>query len=314
MGRRKQRSFEARFKEEAVRRMLNGESIMRLSREFDVARAVLYRWRDTYRAEGLAGLERRRGRPRPGQQVVSLKSRDPAVERIAELERLVGKQAAELDFFEPSLRCLAAREAGQRRSNREQLYAVINETRAEGRLSIEQACELAGVSRAGYYRQLARVKPAEADIELRDRMQRITLSNRRYGYRRVSAELHRQGFRVNHKKVLRLMRNDNLLAIRKRRYVLTTDSDQHRAAYPNWAQTLQVDGIDQLWQADITYVRMRRSFVYLAVVMDSYSRRVVGWELGSSLEAILALKALRQAIEFRRPKPGLVHHSDQGVQ
>ncbi len=99
MGRRKQRLFEARFKEEAVRRMLSGESIMRLSREFDVARAVLYRWRDTYRAEGLTGLERRR-RPRPGQQVVSLKSRDPAAERIAELERLVGKQAAELDFFE----------------------------------------------------------------------------------------------------------------------------------------------------------------------------------------------------------------------
>ena len=99
MGRRQQRSFEARFKEEAVRRMVSGESIMRLSREFDVARAVLYRWRDTYRAEGLAGLERRRGRPRPGQQVVSLKSRDPAGERIAELERLVGKQAAELDFF-----------------------------------------------------------------------------------------------------------------------------------------------------------------------------------------------------------------------
>ena len=166
----------------------------------------------------------------------------------------------------------------------------------------------------GYYRQLARVKPAEADIELRDRIQRITLSNRRYGYRRVSAELRRQGFTVNHKKVLRLMRNDNLLAIRKRRYVLTTDSDQQRAAYPNWAKTLQVDGIGQLWQADITYVRRRRSFVYLAVVMDSYSRRVVGWELGPSLEAILALNALRQAIELRRPKPGLLHHSEQGIQ
>jgi len=100
MRRRKQRVFEARFKEAAVRRMLNGESIMRLSREFDVARAVLYRWRDTYRAEGLAGLARRRGRPRPGQQAVSLKSYDPAGERIADLERLVGRQAAELDFFE----------------------------------------------------------------------------------------------------------------------------------------------------------------------------------------------------------------------
>lgn len=130
----------------------------------------------------------------------------------------------------------------------------------------------------------------------------------------MSAELRRHGFRVNHKKVLRLMRNDNLLAIRKRRYVLTTNSDERRAAYPNWAQTLQVDGIDQLWQADITYVRLRRSFVYLAVVMDAYSRRVVGWGLGPSLEAVLALKALRKAMESRRPRPGLVHHSDQGAQ
>ncbi len=191
---------------------------------------------------------------------------------------------------------------------------MIRQICVEGRLSIEQACQLAGVSRAGYYRQLSRNEPVEADMELRDRIQRITLSNRRYGYRRVAAELRRQGFRVNHKKVLRLMRNDNLLAIRKRRYVLTTNSDEHRAAYPNWAKTLQVDGIDQLWQADITYVRLRRSFVYLAVVMDSYSRRVVGWELGPSLEAILALRALRKAIELRRPQPGLVHHSDQGVQ
>ena len=151
-------------------------------------------------------------------------------------------------------------------------------------------------------------------MELHDRIQRITLSNRRHGYRRVSAELRRQGFTVNHKKLLRLLRNDNLLAIRKRRYVLTTDSDQQRAAYPNWAKTLQVDGTGQLWQADITCVRMRRSFACLAVVMDSYSRRVLGWELGPSLEAILAVNALRQAIELRRPQPGLVHHSDQGVQ
>ncbi len=151
-------------------------------------------------------------------------------------------------------------------------------------------------------------------MEVRDRIQRITLANRRYGYRRVTAALRRQGFTVNHKKVLRLMRNDNLLAIRKRRYVLTTDSDHHRAVYPNWAKTLQIDGLNQLWQSDITYVRMRRSFVYLAIVMDSYSRRVIGWELGSSLEAVLAVNALRKAIELRRPKPGLVHHSDHGTQ
>jgi len=186
--------------------------------------------------------------------------------------------------------------------------------RAEGRLSVERACELAGVSRAGFYRQLRRDKPDEADAELRDRIQRIVLGNRRYGYRRVTAELRRQGFTVNHKKVLRMMRNDNLLAIRKRRWVLTTDSDHGFGTYPNWARRLSVDGIDQLWEADITYVRMRSSFVYLAVVMDAYSRRVVGWELGPSLEAGLAVAALRKALEARRPSPGWVHHSDQGSQ
>ncbi len=110
------------------------------------------------------------------------------------------------------------------------------------------------------------------------------------------------------------MRRDNLLALRKRRFVLTTDADHHLGVYPNWAAKLQVDGVDQLWAADITYVRMRRSFVFLAVLLDAFSRRVVGWELGPSLKAELAVNALRQALESRRPRPGLVHHSDQGVQ
>lgn len=149
---------------------------------------------------------------------------------------------------------------------------------------------------------------------MRDHIQRIALGNRRYGYRRVTAELRRQGFTINHKKVLRMLRNDNLLAIRKRRWALTTDSDHCFGTYPNWARRLHVDGIDQLWEADITYVRMRNSFVYLAVVMDAYSRRVVGWQLGPSLEAGLAVAALRKALEERRPSSGLVHHSDQGSQ
>lgn len=110
------------------------------------------------------------------------------------------------------------------------------------------------------------------------------------------------------------MRNDNLLALRKRRFVLTTDANHHLAVYPNRAASLLVDGIDQLWQADITYVRMRCSFVYLAVVLDAFSRRVVGWQLGPTLKAELAVNALRQALELRRPPPGLVHHSDQGIQ
>ena len=149
---------------------------------------------------------------------------------------------------------------------------------------------------------------------MRDRIQRIALDNRRYGYRRVGAELRRQGFVVNHKKVLRLLREDNLLAVKKRRFVLTTETSPFLPVYPNLAQRLHVDGLDQLWVADITYIRLRETFVYLAVVLDAYSRRAIGWELGETLETKLTLAALRRALASRPAGPGLVHHSDQGVQ
>lgn len=156
--------------------------------------------------------------------------------------------------------------------------------------------------------------PREHELELRDRIQRIALEHRRYGYRRVAAELRRQGLVVNHKKVLRILREDDLLAAQKRRWVATTNSNPCGSGYPNLLPHLKLDGVDQLWQADITYIRLREAFVYLAVVLDSFSRRVVGWQLGRTLAAELALGALRQALELRRPAPGLVHHSDQGVQ
>jgi transposase InsO family protein len=170
------------------------------------------------------------------------------------------------------------------------------------------------VNRAGFYRRFALHSGAEYQVELRDRIQRIALENRRYGYRRVTAALRRQGLTVNHKKVLRLLRADNLLAVRKRRFELTTDANHFMPVYPNLAARLRVDGVDQLWQSDITYIRLREAFVYLAVVLDAYSRRVLGWKLGPTLEAELAVGALRQALAARRPAPGLVHHSDQGVQ
>ena len=170
------------------------------------------------------------------------------------------------------------------------------------------------MSRAGLYRRLQRRRPREADVEMRDRIQRIALDNRRYGYRRVGAELRRQGWVVNHKKVLRLLGEDNLLAVKKRRFVLTTETSPFLPVYPNLAQRLQVDGLDQLWVADITYIRLRETFVYLAVVLDAFSRRAIGWELGETLGAELALAALRQALATRRAGPGLVHHSDRGVQ
>ena len=176
------------------------------------------------------------------------------------------------------------------------------------------ACEVARVSRAGFYRHYAEHEPRQADVELRHRIQHIVLDNRLYGYRRVTQELARSGVAVNHKRVLRLMRADNLLAVRKQRFVLTTDSRHGYAVYCNLAARMQLTGINQLWVADITYVRLRETFLYLAIVMDAYSRRVVGWELSEDLRAELALRALERALSERSIEPGIVHHSDRGVQ
>jgi putative transposase len=176
------------------------------------------------------------------------------------------------------------------------------------------ACEIARVSRAGFYRHYEEHSPRQADVALRDLIQRIVLENRCYGYRRVSAELSHRGVVANHKRVLRLMRADNLLAVRKRRFVVTTDARHGYAVYANLATRLQLTGINQLWVADITYVRLRETFLYLAILLDAYSRRVVGWELGEDLRAELALSALNRALADRHIEPGIVHHSDRGVQ
>lgn len=184
----------------------------------------------------------------------------------------------------------------------------------EGHLSIGRACDLARVSRAGFYRYYEEHEPRQADMVLRDAIQKIVLSNRFYGYRRVTAELANQGVVVNHKRVLRLMRLDNLLAVRKRRFIFTTDSRHTYAIFPNLAEAMSLTGLNQLWIADITYVRLREDFLYLAIVLDAFSRRAVGWELGEDLRAELALRALDRALADRSVRPGIVHHSDRGVQ
>jgi transposase InsO family protein len=149
---------------------------------------------------------------------------------------------------------------------------------------------------------------------LRDQIQKIALTFPAYGYRRITEELDRRGYLFNHKRVLRLMRQDNLLCLRKKSFLRTTDSAHPFPVFANVAATLTPTAVNQLWVADITYVRLHSEFIYLAVVLDAYSRRVVGWALGRSLEAELALTALRMALAARRPPPGLVHHSDRGVQ
>jgi putative transposase len=187
----------------------------------------------------------------------------------------------------------------------------------QGGLPVERLCALAGVSRAGYYRHWQASAPRREEVAVRDAIQRVALAHRRhYGYRRIAAQLRREGLAVNRKRVLRLMRNDNLLSLRVRPFVpATTDSRHGWRVVPNLARGMALTGLDQLWVADITYIRLAETFAYLAVVLDAFSRRVVGWALETHLQASLAIAALDMALAARRPAPGsLVHHSDRGVQ
>ena len=185
----------------------------------------------------------------------------------------------------------------------------------QGSLSVERMCQVSRVSRAGYYRSLAQEEPEAEEMLVRSAIQQVVLEHRRrYGYRRVRRELWDQGLVVNHKRVLRMMREDNLLAIQPRQFVMTTDSGHRLEVAVNLARRLNLSGINQLWVADITYIRLWREFVYLAVVLDGYSRKVVGWALSRSLSSQFAVAALEMAIAERQPAPGLVHHSDRGVQ
>ncbi len=158
--------------------------------------------------------------------------------------------------------------------------------------------------------------PRRAEADLRDKIQAIALENRFYGYRRVKQELWRlHGLKINRKHVLRLMREDNLLCLRRKSFVPPTTNSRHKfPIVPNLTRDLVPTGLDQIWVADITYVRLAGQFVYLAVVLDAYSRKVVGWALADHLEASLAIEALDMALAARRPRPGLIHHSDRGVQ
>jgi transposase InsO family protein len=182
-------------------------------------------------------------------------------------------------------------------------------------LTVERMAELARVSRASYYRFDEKAETdTDSDMDLRDAIQRIALEWPSYGRRRVTQELRRHGWTVNWKRVYRLMRKDNLLCVRKRKFVVTTDSNHGRKVYPNLAREMVLTDVDQLWRADITYIRLRDEFVFLAVVLDAYSRRVIGWALDRTLEDELTVSALRMALSRRVVERGLVHHSDRGSQ
>ena len=188
-------------------------------------------------------------------------------------------------------------------------------TRLQGSLSIERMCQLAQVSRAGFYRSFQQQEPQAEEMELHATLQQIFLEHRRrYGYRRVTKELRRRGVIVNRKRVERLMKEDNLLAVQPKAFVTTTNSQPELEVYLNLGRHLKLTGINQLWVADITYIRLQGEFVYLAVILDAFSRKVVGWELARKMTCDLTKTALERALAARQPAPGLVHHSDRGVQ
>ena len=188
--------------------------------------------------------------------------------------------------------------------------------KAERGLIIKRMVELGGISRSRFYRFDEDRKPGpDSDMDLRNALHHVALEWPSYGRPRITAELRRRGWKVNPKHVYRLMREDNLLCLRKRKFVvITTDSNHGRKVYPNLAAELELTGVDQLWVADITYIRLEEEFVYLAVILDRFSRRLIGWALDRTMEDDLTLAALHMALEQRKPGPGLVHHSDRGSQ
>lgn len=181
-------------------------------------------------------------------------------------------------------------------------------------MKIDTLTQLAGVSRASFYRFDPEALPAVRDVELRDAIQRIALKHPAYGRPRITKELQRKGWNVNHKRVGRILREDNLLCLRQKKFHVTTDSRHSCRIFPNLAKLCVPTGPNQLWVADITYIRLAKEFIYLAVILDVYSRKIIGWALERTLEAKLTVNALRMALAKRGAPKGLIHHSDRGVQ
>lgn len=192
------------------------------------------------------------------------------------------------------------------------IYQVISDNR--GSLSISACCRLFEVSRSAYYHHRRHTSSNEDETILRDEIEKIILEFAGYGYRRVTRELHRRGYVINHKKVLRIMGKNSLLCQLKRAFKPTTDFTHLYPTYPNLTKDLELTGIDQLWVSDITYIRLPKEFCYLSIILDAYSRKIIGWNLSRSLDQELTLRALSMAFEGRNVSPGLIHHSDQGAQ
>ncbi len=267
------RNHTREFKLQCCRQVVTGEKRpAQICREHNLSESVLLRWRKEYEARGEAAFTEKQP------------SGDEAFQaKIAELERFCGQLSLENRI----LKKVACEHALAKR------HAVIERMHQEHpEISIEGLCELMGVSRSWYYERPSAEQKAQKDVELRDAIEYIVLEFPGYGYRRVTAALRREGWSVNHKRVLRVMREESLLCQIKRRFRPTTDSAHAFGTYPNLIKETELGGLDQAWIADITYVRLPSAFCYLAAILDAYSRRCVGWHLSRFIDTRLTLSAL----------------------
>jgi putative transposase len=283
----------------------DSECVSQLARDLHVCRILLYKWRDRLHPVNSPALS----------QVLRQRSREAALRKeIDKLKQLLADKVLEMDFFKTALRKTEARRRSSGVSG-EQASTMQSVMPLQGSLSVARMCQLAQVSRAGFYRNLGGQAPNEESMILRSSIQDVALEHRlRYGYRRITMELRHRGMAVNHKRVAQMMQEDNLLVARHTEWLRASGPAYELEIYLNLAKRMKISGTNQLWIADITFVRLKTEFIYLAVVLDAFSRGVVGWAVDRTLRQTLPLSALNQAVANRQPPAGLVHHSDQGVQ
>ena len=284
----KHRCHSIEFKRQVAQEYLAGDTLHGLAKRHDISRNLIRVWVARYEAGAFDEDAR----------AADLLQEYEA--KIAALERLVGRQALEIEFLKG-----ASRNAPRPRSAS---TSVISGPRG---LSVSEGCRLMGLPRSTFYDAPAKKTD---DAEIVARITAICEEFECYGYRRVGAELRHQGIVVNAKKIRRIMREHDLQPKRRRRFVATTDSDHDQPIFANLTKDLVVDGPNRLWVADITYVAIAVGFVYVAVILDAWSRRVVGYAISKSIDARLTLAALKAAIRMRQPPKGCIHHSDRGSQ
>ncbi len=288
---RERRKFTVAFKRQVVEELLSRAStIGQLSRRLDVSSGLVLHWKKRYEEGGLTDG--------PSGNEKELRS------RVEQLERMVGADDGERSF---------KKGRGVHRAAEKREFVAHH---GEEFGSIQRGCEVMGLGRSTYYYQskAASVEDRKEEADLRDRIEQIVVEHARYGYRRVRWQLKREGWEVNHKRVARIMRQESLQCQLKRRWVKTTDSDHGYRVYPNRLKGVKVSRPNQVWVADITYIRIVVGFLYLAVVLDLYSRKVIGWALSDKIDAELSVEALRMALEQRGAVTGCIHYSDRGVQ